>query len=118
MTLADPVSSVAAPAPADDRDTDTRPSEYDRFLEALRPAVMGPRLATALGGGPDRCHVLDAKLEPGVRAMVLYEHGPRLVRGDVIPSEVTTPSRPRSRSPRGCGCTRSRTTPTCRGCPS
>jgi hypothetical protein len=99
MTLADPISSVAAPAPADDRDTDTDidtgtdtgPSEYDRFLEALRPAVMGPRLATAFGGGPDRCHVLDAKLEPGVRAMVLYEHGPRLVRGDVIPAAGDDP---------------------------
>jgi hypothetical protein len=53
-----------------------------RFTEALSATAMGPRLATASGQRP--CHVLDAKLEPGVRAVVLYEHGGQLVRGDLV----------------------------------
>jgi hypothetical protein len=80
MTLQD-LARSATSAPV----TGTGTLQYERFLEALRPGVMGPRLAAALGGGPDRCHVLDAKLEPGVRATVLYGHGQRLVRGDVSP---------------------------------
>jgi hypothetical protein len=56
----------------------------DRFGEALSPRAMGPRLGAALGTGTARCHVLDAKLEPGVRAVVLYETGGLLVRGDVL----------------------------------
>ena len=56
----------------------------DRFAEALRPGLMGPRLRAALGGGPSTCHVLDAKFEPGVRAVLVYEHAGRLVRGDLL----------------------------------
>jgi hypothetical protein len=55
----------------------------DRFTDALRPRWAGPQLAAAFGG-PSWCHVLDAKLEPGVSAMVLYAHGGRLVRGDLV----------------------------------
>ncbi|QWZ08031.1 phosphotransferase [Nocardioides panacis] len=58
--------------------------EADRFAEILRPRVMGPRLADALGGRVRTCHVLDAKYEPGVRATVLYEHDGAWVRGDLV----------------------------------
>lgn len=58
----------------------------DRFDEALRPRLMGPRLAAATERGPATCHVLDAKYEPGVRAIVLYAHGGRLLRGDLLPT--------------------------------
>ncbi len=57
-----------------------------RFAEALRPRVMGPRLAAALRGDTRTCHVLDAKYEPGKRALVLYDYGGRLVRGDLLPA--------------------------------
>lgn len=60
-------------------------SHAERFAEALRPRLMGPRLAAALGQGPGSCHVLDAKYEPGVRALILYAHGDALVRGDLLP---------------------------------
>jgi Phosphotransferase enzyme family len=60
-------------------------SVSERFGEALRPGVMGPRLAAAQGGMPGACHVLDAKFEPGVRAVLLYEQGGRLLRGDLVP---------------------------------
>lgn len=60
-----------------------RMAEQDRFAEVLRPRVMGPRLSAVLGGRPGPCHVLDAKYEPGSRAVVLYEHGGALVRGDL-----------------------------------
>ena len=60
-------------------------SVSDRFGEALRPGVMGPRLAAAQGGMPGACHVLDAKFEPGVRAVLLYEQAGRLLRGDLVP---------------------------------
>ena len=67
-----------------------------RFLDALRPQVMGPELASALcangmalGSRATVCHVLDAKYEPGVRAVVLYELGGRLVRGDLLPDPAT-----------------------------
>lgn len=65
--------------------TSTRPEE-DRFAEALRARDMGPRLADALGCSTTTCHVLDAKYEPGVRAMVLYEYAGRLFRGDLLPA--------------------------------
>lgn len=58
-------------------------AEYDRFLLALRPGVMGPPLAQVLGGVGCRWQVVDAKYEPGLRATVLYAQGGRLVRGDV-----------------------------------
>ena len=49
---------------------------------------MGPRLQTAVGaGGRGRCHVLDAKYEPGVRCTVLYRAGDLLVRGDLVDEE-------------------------------
>jgi aminoglycoside phosphotransferase (APT) family kinase protein len=61
-------------------------AQHDRLLEALRPAVMGPRVAAALGRPASTpLHVLDAKYEPGVRAVVLYLLGDRLVRADVLP---------------------------------
>lgn len=60
-------------------------SVSERFGEALRPGVMGPRLAAAQGGMPGACHVLDAKFEPGVRAVLLYEQAGRLLRGDLVP---------------------------------
>jgi aminoglycoside phosphotransferase (APT) family kinase protein len=46
---------------------------------------MGPRLADAVGGTARTCRVLDAKFEPGVRAIVLYEYDGRLLRGDLLP---------------------------------
>ncbi len=46
---------------------------------------MGPRLAAAHDGMPGACHVLDAKFEPGVRAVLLYEQAGRLLRGDLVP---------------------------------
>ena len=64
--------------------TATRP-EVDRFGEALRARDMGPRLADAVGGSTRTCHVLDAKYEPGVRAVVLYEYAGHLFRGDLLP---------------------------------
>ena len=39
---------------------------------------MGVHLAVLLGGD-GRCHVLDAKFEPGVRAIVLYAYGGRRI---------------------------------------
>lgn len=59
-------------------------SHVGRFLDALQPHRMGPELAAALGSCSTVCHVLDAKYEPGVRAVVLYELGDRLVRGDLL----------------------------------
>lgn len=56
---------------------------HERFLEALRPRVMGPRIAAALGDGRATCHVLDAKYEPGVYGVILYEQAGRLVRADL-----------------------------------
>ena len=49
--------------------------------------MMGPRLAPVSGAGPGApapCHVLDAKYEPGVRAVLLYEQDGRLLRGDLV----------------------------------
>lgn len=57
----------------------------DRFLAATRAGPMASRLAAVVGGGPEPCHVLDAQLEPGVRAIVVYRLGSRLLRGDLIP---------------------------------
>jgi hypothetical protein len=69
-----------------------------RFAEALSPQVMGPRLAPiALAHRSDTssvapvarqryssCRVLDAKYEPGVRAVILYEVAGHLLRGDLV----------------------------------
>ncbi|MDF2967858.1 MAG: hypothetical protein K0Q93_1636 [Nocardioidaceae bacterium] len=57
--------------------------EAAAVADALRPRVMGPRLSAVLGRTAP-CHVLDAKYEPGLRAMVLYQHGGTLVRGDLL----------------------------------
>ena len=62
-------------------------SDAERIAAILRPGLMGPRLAAVLGG-PATCHVLDAKLEPGVRATVLYDLAGRLVRGDLLDTPV------------------------------
>jgi len=75
------LSSTASPAT---RDAVIEAWRWDQFDQALRPGVMGPRLATALGGVARTCHVVDAKFEPGVRATVLYEYDGRLVRGDLV----------------------------------
>ncbi|MGZ8719039.1 MAG: phosphotransferase family protein [Aeromicrobium sp.] len=57
---------------------------YRRFLEASQARAMRPRLLEAFGGtGSEPCHVVDAKYEPGRRAVVLYELGTRLLRGVV-----------------------------------
>ncbi|MGH3474166.1 MAG: hypothetical protein ACRDOT_04550 [Aeromicrobium sp.] len=57
----------------------------DRFLEALQPWRMRPELAAVTGSRSTSCHVLDAKYEPGVRAVILYALGDQLVRGDLLP---------------------------------
>jgi aminoglycoside phosphotransferase (APT) family kinase protein len=57
--------------------------QVDRFAEALSASAMGPRLATAVEGAKP-CHVLDAKFEPDLRAVVLYERGGQLIRGDLV----------------------------------
>ena len=65
--------------------------------EMLDAHTMGARLQAALGaGGRGRCHVLDAKFEPGVRCTVLYLAGDRLVRGDLVGEETgpLDPTRP------------------------
>lgn len=56
-----------------------------RFLEAMRPGRMGPRLTAVLGSAPAPCHLLDAKYEPGVRAMLLYRRGADLLTGELLP---------------------------------
>jgi Phosphotransferase enzyme family len=78
-TQAAPPRSVASPDPVT---PDTRP-EIDRFVEALQPRLMGRRLSALLGSERRPCHVLDAKYEPGLRAVVLYGHGHDLIRGDL-----------------------------------
>jgi aminoglycoside phosphotransferase (APT) family kinase protein len=45
--------------------------------------VLDPRVMAARLGGSAPCHVLDAKLDPGGRGVVLYRHGERLVLGVV-----------------------------------
>lgn len=57
-------------------------AELARVLEALDGSRMGARFAAALGGS-NRAHILDAKYEPGLKGIVLYEHDGRLIRGDV-----------------------------------
>jgi len=81
-------TTCAGAVPADG--LSIRPLE--RFLEAMRPATMGPRLAAALGGPRTAWHVLDAQFEPGVRAVVLYARGEELVRGDLLPDPAAEPS--------------------------
>jgi hypothetical protein len=65
--------------------TTPRWSRWEAFAEALRPSVMGPRLAAVTGTGQRECHVLDAKYEPGSGAFVLYAQQGRLLRGDLLP---------------------------------
>ena len=52
------------------------PSEVKQFNAALDAHGMGRRLSAALSTGHRSCHVLDAKYRPGLRASVLYQHGP------------------------------------------
>jgi aminoglycoside phosphotransferase (APT) family kinase protein len=68
-----------------------------RVGEMLDAHRMGPRLQKAIGaGGRGRCHVLDAKYEPGVRCTVLYRAGDLLVRGDLVDGDKghVDPTRP------------------------
>jgi hypothetical protein len=68
-----------------------------RVGEMLDAHSMGPRLQASVGaGGRGRCHVLDAKYEPGLRCTVLYLAGDLLVRGDLVDEEKgpVDPSRP------------------------
>lgn len=58
--------------------------EAERLRIVLDAHLMGGRLAAVLGGA-GRCHVLDAKYEHEVSAVVLYELDGRLVRGDLLP---------------------------------
>jgi Ser/Thr protein kinase RdoA (MazF antagonist) len=60
-------------------------ARLDRFVEAMQPGLLGPRLTAALGGADLPCHVLDAKYEPGVRAMLLYRRGGDLLTGELDP---------------------------------
>jgi hypothetical protein len=65
------------------------PTPLGRVDEMLDAHAMGARLHAAIGaGGGGRCHVLDAKYEPGVRCTVLYRAGDLLVRGDLIDEET------------------------------
>lgn len=64
-----------------------RQQEAERFAQALRPGVMGPRL-TAVTGSSRPCRILDAKYEPGTRGELLYEQGGQLVRGDLVPEDA------------------------------
>lgn len=69
--------------------------EAERFTAALDAHRMGPRLSAALSTTARPCHVLDAKYEPGIRAEVLYQHGPDLVRGDLLEDDADE-ARPRT----------------------
>jgi aminoglycoside phosphotransferase (APT) family kinase protein len=61
------------------------PTQLRRVEEMLDAHVMGARLRASVGAaGRGRCHVLDAKYEPGVRCTVLYRAGDLLVRGDLL----------------------------------
>jgi Ser/Thr protein kinase RdoA (MazF antagonist) len=72
----------------------TRDEVRARVDMALRPREMAPRLAAALEQAgrpgsarrvrPGSCRVLDAKVEPGVQAMMLYALDGLLVRGDLV----------------------------------
>jgi hypothetical protein len=68
-----------------------RATEAARVVEALHPGVMGPRLSRALGSPDQVCHVLDAKYEPGLKAVFLYQLGHQLVRGDLVNEDVADP---------------------------
>ena len=70
---------VAAPS-----GPDATGGQLARFLEAMRPGRMGPRLTAVLGDRPVPCHVLDAKYEPGVRGMLLYGRGADLLTGELL----------------------------------
>jgi hypothetical protein len=92
------ISSTLRPSSTAAADADSARAELDRFAEALQPSVMGRRLAAALSTRPAPCHVLDAKYEPGTRGIVVYEHGGRLLRGDLLSApdnpadEITGPA--------------------------
>ena len=81
---------ASTPGPTTAAEADYARPELERFVEALQPGVMGVRLAAALGWGPLTCHVIDAKYEPGTRGIVLYEHGGRLLRGDLLSEDEST----------------------------
>lgn len=81
---------ASTPGPTTSVEADSARPELDRFVEALQPGVMGLRLAAALGRRPLTCHVIDAKYEPGTRGIVLYEHGGRLLRGDLLSEDEST----------------------------
>lgn len=87
-----------------------------RLTWALDRRVMTPylaaRLGTRLGAADGPCRVLDAKLEPGVRAVVLYEYAGRLVRGDVAIDDDDSPAwRPPGRTARSTPSATTRGTP-------
>lgn len=91
---------VPTPAGGPRRPPGSKRSDLDSFLEALDPQAMGPRLSAALGSGRRPCHVVDAKYEPGVRAVVLYQLGADLVRGDLLTAEAPAEARPPRIGPR------------------
>ena len=84
-------TDLAAPRVEVPLASESQARELDRFVESLKPATMGPRLSRAIGMARSRCHVLDAKYEPGLRAVLLYELEGRLVRGDLLPEGEVVP---------------------------
>ena len=74
-----------APAPSPERSS-AAANEAARVVEALQPGMMGPRLSGLLGCADQACHVLDAKYEPGLKGVFLYQLGHRLLRGDLVNS--------------------------------
>ena len=62
-------------------------TEAERFAASLDAHAMGPLLSAALSTSHRPCHVLDAKYEPGLRGIVLYQHGADLVRGDLLAAD-------------------------------
>lgn len=86
---------VSTPAGRPSQARGTTSPGLDGFLEALDPTVMGPRLTAALGSERRACHVVDAKYEPGVRAVVLYQLGTDLVRGDLLAATSSAQAHPR-----------------------
>ena len=62
-------------------------AQLARFLQAMQPSRVGPRLDAVVKGQPTPIHVLDAKYEPGARAMLLYRRGADLFVGALLPDE-------------------------------
>jgi len=86
-------SSVStSPSPDEPSNGAPQAAEAERLAAALSARTMGARMSAALGAGDRPCHVLDAKYEPGVRAVVLYEYGKDLVRGDLLSAEAAAGS--------------------------